>query len=204
MDRQPFTTILSTFWWLLLLRGIAAILFGVLAIVWPAATVTALVIWFAVFALIDGAAALYHGIANRSELEYWWLLILEGIFGIVFGILVLARPGISTVVLSVVLVLWFAAWAIVTGAMRIAMAIRLRHEIEGEFWLGLSGLLSILFGIILMTRPEAGVVFLLYVLAAWAIITGIVMVVFAFRLKSFAGRAHRRLGTTARVQRRPR
>jgi uncharacterized membrane protein HdeD (DUF308 family) len=197
MDRQPFTTILSTFWWLLLLRGIAAILFGVLAIVWPAATVTALVIWFAVFALIDGVAALYHGIANRSELEYWWLLILEGIFGIVFGILVLARPGISTVVLSVVLVLWFAAWAIVTGAMRFAMAIRLRHEIEGEFWLGLSGLLSILFGIILMTRPEAGVVFLLYVLAAWAIITGIVMVVFAFRLKSLAGRARERVQEVA-------
>ncbi len=193
MNQQPLTHLLSGYWWLLLLRGIAAIVFGVLAIAWPAATVTALVIWFAVFALIDGLAALYHAITNRNEMEYWWWLLLEGIFGVLFGVLVLARPGISTVVLGVVLVMWFAAWAIISGAMRVVMAFRLRKEIEGEFWLGLSGVLSILFGVILMTRPEAGVLFLLYLLAFWAIAVGVVMVIFAFRVKSFAGRARQKI-----------
>ena len=197
MDRRPFTEILSKFWWLLLLRGIAAIVFGVLAIVWPAATVVALVVWFAVFALIDGVAALYHAIANRSELEYWWWLLLEGIFGILFGVLVLARPGISAALVGVVLVLWFAAWTILSGAMRVVMAFRLRREIEGEFWLGLSGVLSILFGVILMARPEAGVVFLLYLLAFWAIAVGVAMIIFAFRAKSFAGRARERIQEVA-------
>ncbi|RPI74212.1 MAG: HdeD family acid-resistance protein, partial [Planctomycetaceae bacterium] len=171
------------YWWLLLLRGVLAILFGISAFIWPGLTLATLVMLFAAYSLVDGIFTVVHAIGYRAEIEHWGLLLIEGLFGIAFGVLAFRSPELTTLIGGVIVAMYLAAWAIVTGAMRIAMAVRLRKEIEGEWLLGLSGLLSILFGIVIMARPATGALAVIYFVALWAIVLGITLIALAFKAR---------------------
>jgi uncharacterized membrane protein HdeD (DUF308 family) len=185
METNPLTQLLSRFWWVLVLRGVLAILFGISAFVWPGLTLVTLVTLFAAYAFVDGIFDVIHAISHRQEIEHWGLLLIEGLFGIAFGVLAFQSPELTTLVGGVIVAFYIAAWAIVTGAMRIAMAVRLRKEIEGEWLLALSGAVSILFGILIMSRPAAGALAMLYFVAAWAIALGVILIALAFKARSF-------------------
>jgi len=133
---------LSQNWWTLALRGVAAVLFGIWAFIWPDITFTVLVLLFGAYALWDGVFALIG--AFRTKGERRWMLILEGVVGVVTGLVAFLWPGAATLAVLTII----AAWAIVTGIFEIIAAIRLRAEIEGEWFMMFSGLLSVLFGIV--------------------------------------------------------
>jgi len=173
--------LLAANWWVLLLRGILAILFGVAAYAWPDLTLATLVMFFAVFVFVDGVFDVFAAFVGRKENDNWWVLLIEGLLGIAFGAITWMRPDITTMVL----LLFIAFWAMATGILRIIMALRLRKEIEGEWWLVLSGLASVLFGLIVMARPGAGAMALLWLIGAWAIVMGIFLVILAFQARSF-------------------
>lgn len=166
-------------WWLPLVRGIAAILFGIAAFVWPGLTLAMLVLLFGAYALVDGVFGVVDSIRYRDRIANWGLWLLEGILGIVVGALTLLMPGVS----AFVLLMFVAGWAIAGGVLRIVAAIQLRKRIEGEWLLGLSGVLSILFGVLLVVVPAAGILSLVWLIGAWAVVFGIVLTVLAFRLR---------------------
>lgn len=188
METNPLTQLLSRFWWLLLLRGALAILFGISAFAWPGLTLVTLVMLFAAFAFVDGIFDVVHAVSHRKEIEHWGLMLIEGLFGIAFGILAFKSPELTTLIGGVIVAFYMATWAIVTGAMRIAMAVRLRKEIEGEWLLALSGAVSILFGIVIMARPAAGALAMLYFVAAWAILHGAILIALAVKARKFVGK----------------
>ena len=170
-------------WWLLLFRGVAAIIFGVLAFFWPGITLLTLVLLWGAYALVDGVLALWAAISGRVPSmtgPRWWLAIV-GLAGIAAGIITFAWPGITTVVL----LMFVAAWAVVTGVMQIVGAVRLRKEIEGEWLLVLSGVLSIAFGLILFAQPATGALALVWLIAWFAVLSGIVNIALAFRVKQY-------------------
>lgn len=172
---------LSTYagnWWTLVLRGIAAVIFGILAYIWPGITFTVLVLFFGAYALWDGIFALVG--AFRTQGDRRWALILEGIVGIAAGVLTFIWTGAA----SLALLLVIGAWAIVTGIFEIIAAIRLREEIEGEWLLLLSGVLSVLFGIAIAIWPAAGLLAVTWMIGAYAIVFGILLTVLGFRLRN--------------------
>jgi uncharacterized membrane protein HdeD (DUF308 family) len=166
-------------WWMFAVRGVAAIIFGVLALVWPGQALQALVLVFGAFALVDGIFAVIAGIAARGTFDRWWAVLLEGVAGIVIGLLTFFWPNIT----ALVLVYFIAAWALITGIFEIVAAIQLRRVITGEWMLIFGGLLSIIFGILLFVFPGAGAVSLVWLIAIYAIVFGISEIVFAFRLR---------------------
>lgn len=184
-DTQPRSGLGSTMvhalaknWWLLLLRGIAAIIFGVLAFVWPGLTLLTLILFYGAFALVDGVLAIIAAITGGAPAPRWWLAIV-GLLGIAAGLLTFLMPGLS----ALVLLLFIAGWAIATGIFQIVGAIRLRKEIDNEWLLILTGVISVLFGIGMMLAPGAGALALVWVIGTYAIISGALLVALAFRLK---------------------
>jgi uncharacterized membrane protein HdeD (DUF308 family) len=178
---RPMLDDLARNWWLILLRGILAILFGVLTFVWPGITLVALVLLYGAFAFTDGVLAIAAAIKGGSYAPRWWLAVI-GVFGIAAGILTLVWPQIT----ALVLLLFVAAWAIATGVLQIYGAIKLRHEIEGEWLLIASGVLSVVFGILLAAWPGAGAIAMVLVIGAFAIMYGALLVAFSFRLRRHA------------------
>jgi uncharacterized membrane protein HdeD (DUF308 family) len=174
--------LLAKYWWVFLLRGLAALAFGVLAFVAPAATIAALVLTFAVFAVVSGVLAIAGAISLRKESDHWWVWLLQGIAGVVLGVLTFRSPGIT----ALVLLLFIAANAIITGLLEVVTAFRVRKEIEGEGWIIAAGIASILFGVLLIARPGAGALALITVIGAYATVFGILLVLGAFKLKKFA------------------
>jgi uncharacterized membrane protein HdeD (DUF308 family) len=173
-------------WWVLALRGLCAIIFGILAFVWPGITLGALVLLYGVYALVDGILSIIAAVSKREGSGLpWWALLLQGLLGIAAGIVTFAWPGIT----ALFLLFLIAAWAIVTGIFAIIAAIRLRKEIQGEFWLALSGILSVVFGVLLFVRPGAGALTVVWLIGSYAIFFGILLLVLAFRLKRFKERA---------------
>jgi uncharacterized membrane protein HdeD (DUF308 family) len=167
-------------WWLLLLRGIAAIGFGVLAFMWPGLTLLTLTFMWGFYAIADGVLALWAAIAGRGgEIAPRWWLAVVGIAGIFAGALTFIWPGMT----ALVLLMFIACWAIVIGVLQIWGAIRLRKEIEGEWLLGLSGLLSIAFGVIMLAQPGAGALAVAWLIGWFAILAGCVYIGLAFQLK---------------------
>jgi len=169
-------------WWSLVLRGIAAIAFGILAFVWPAITLTALVFLWGAYALVDGVFAIVAGVKTYGENRRWWVLLLEGILGVLAGIVAFALPGIT----ALLLLMLIAAWAIVTGVFEIAAAIQLRKEIKGEWLLALAGIASILFGVVLFLNPGPGALALVWLIGSYAILFGILLIALGLRLHSMA------------------
>lgn len=174
----PILPILAKYWWLVLLRGIVAILFGILAFAWPGITLVTMVLFWGAFMLVDGVLALGQAIMGDDKGSRWWLALI-GIAGIVAGILVFAQPGAAIVVL----LLFVAGWSIVLGVFQIIGAIRLRKEIDNEWTLVLGGVLSVLFGAVLVIAPLAGILALVWVIGSYAIVFGILLVMAAFKLK---------------------
>ncbi len=182
--QNQLATILTRNWWILLIRGLAAILFGVLTFMEPRLSLTTLVLFFGAYALVDGLFALWVAIAGRHEHEHWWVLLLEGLTGIAVGILTFMAPQIT----ALALLFYIAIWAIARGVLEIVAAVRLRKEINGEFWLILAGLASVAFGYLLMAKPGDGALAVLWLIAAYAILFGVVMVMLAFRLRGLGRR----------------
>lgn len=171
---------LSKHWWMLALRGVLAILFGVLALIWPGLALEVLVLLFGAYALVDGVAAIFTAFSNRETNKSWWILALEGLVGVIAGILTFVYPGITALVLLTVI----AVWAIMTGVMEIIAAIRLREEIEGEFLLGLSGLASVIFGVLVLLFPGGGALAVVWMIAIYAIIFGVLLIALGLRFRN--------------------
>lgn len=176
----PMLGLFTKNWWALLLRGILAVLFGILAITRPGITLAALVLLFGIYAMVDGCFALLAAFGGWSHREDRWLLLLEGFLGIGAGILTLRAPGISTVAL----LFFIAAWALATGVLRIVAAIRLRKEITGEFWLALSGIASVVFAFLVMMNPAAGALAIGWLIGWYAIFLGAMLVMLSIKLHS--------------------
>src|SRR5262245_58153403 len=176
--------VLSRYWWMTLIRGVIAILFGIMLFVWPQISLASLVLLFGVFALADGVANVATAVGGRGEHESWWVLLLAGLAGIAVGILTVFNPGATALGLLV----YIAIWAVATGLLEIVAAIRLRKEIEGEFWLVLAGVASVVFGMFLVARPEAGALAVLWFIAAYAIVFGAILIFLAFEARGFVKR----------------
>ncbi len=168
-------------WWAIALRAGAAILLGILAITLPGVTLKAIVILFGVYALVDGIFAIVAAVRGIREKDRWGAMLVEGVLGIAVGLIVLAWPGIG----ALALVFLVAAKAFVSGVFEIVAAIKLRKIIEGEWLLMLLGALSILFGILIATRPGMGALVLVWWLGGYLIVSGIVALALAFRVRSW-------------------
>lgn len=171
-------------WWLYALRGVAAIIFGVLALTRPGATVLALVLVFGFYAIADGVLAIVAAFQMRQLAKDWWVVLLEGLAGILVGIIALVYPSVT----AVALYLLIAFWAVFTGIMEIIAAIRLRHEIENEWSLILTGVLSIILGVVLVIFPLVGAVGLVWTIGIYAILFGLLMLYLAFTVRGVASR----------------
>jgi uncharacterized membrane protein HdeD (DUF308 family) len=182
-DRSPLVA-LARSWWMLLLRGIAAILFGVLAFVWPGITVLALVFLFAAFALVDGILAFVAAWRAAEARRQWWPMALEGVAGVAVAVLTAVWPGAT----AFALLFLIAAWAFVTGVFEIAAAIRLRKVMEGEWLLALVGIASIVFAALILVFPGEGAVAIVWAIGAYAIVFGILLIALSLRLRSLKER----------------
>jgi uncharacterized membrane protein HdeD (DUF308 family) len=171
--------LLARNWWMLLIRGIAAVVFGIAVLVWPQIALTTLVLLWGAYAVVDGIFALVMGFQGEPAYANRWLTILEGVVSIIAGVIAFVRPDITALALLYVI----AAWAIITGILEFVAAIQLRKEITGEFWLGLSGVLSVVFGVLLFVYPSAGMMSILWILAVYAIAFGITTIFLSFRLR---------------------
>jgi uncharacterized membrane protein HdeD (DUF308 family) len=173
-------------WWLLLLRGIVSILFGILAFAWPASTFVALALLFGAYALADGVLCLVAAVNGSDRSTPAWWLVLVGLLGIAAGIIAFLWP----VKTAFALVIMIGAWALTIGIFEIIGAIRLRDEIDDEWWLIGAGVLSVLFGLAVLLAPGAGALAMIWGIGAYAILAGILMVAFSFRLRGL----HQRTG----------
>ena len=176
---QNLAAALGRNWWLLLLRGLVAIVFALLTWAQPGVSLAALVLVFGIYVLADGLLGVWSAIAKRRDNRHWWLLLLWGLVGIVVGVMTFIMPGIT----GLVLLMYIAAWAVITGVLQIVAAIRLRKEIKGEWLLILSGLVSVAFGVLLFLQPGAGALAVAWIIAAYAFIFGVLMVLLAFKVK---------------------
>ena len=179
MTHRPLLHALAKNWWLLALRGVCAVIFGILTFMWPAITLLTLVLFYGAFVLVDGVLAIVAAIKGGAPAPRWWLVIV-GLLGIAAGILTFAWPGIT----ALILLFMIAGWSIAIGVMEIYGAIKLRKEIDNEWWLIAGGVLSVLFGAILLIAPGAGALALIVVIGAYAIIYGAIMIAFALRLRN--------------------
>ena len=173
-------------WWALVLRGLAAVIFGVLAFAWPHITLTVLVFLFGAYALVDGVLAIVAGVRTSTEYKRWWVLLIEGILSVIAGVFAFAVPGITALILLILI----ASWAIVTGAFEIGAAIQLRKHITGEWLLALAGIASVLFGFVLLFNPAAGAVAVVWIIGAYAIVFGALLLGLGFKLRSLVRAAH--------------
>ena len=172
----------SRHWWAFLLRGLAAVLFGVLAIAWPGLTLTVLVLFWGAYALVDGVLALVA--AMRTQHDQRWGLVLEGVAGIGAGLVTFFYPDLTALVLVYII----AAWAVITGVLELFVAIRLRRVIQNELWLILGGVASLVFGFVLFAAPGAGALALVWLIGTYAIIFGVLLIALAFRLHGLGQR----------------
>jgi uncharacterized membrane protein HdeD (DUF308 family) len=164
---------------LLIVRGLVGIVIGVLALLSPGATIAVLVGIFAIYAFVDGVTNLFLGVSRRGH-DRSWAHLFQGLVGIAAAVLTFMWPGVTLLAL----VFLIAAWAVTTGIFEIVAAIRLRRVISGEWLLVLSGVLSILFGLVVFAFPAVGALGIAWTLAVYAIASGVVLVVLGVRLRS--------------------
>jgi uncharacterized membrane protein HdeD (DUF308 family) len=169
-------------WWVLALRGAIALLFGVLALLWPGLTLLWLVALFAAYALLGGVASVIGAVRHRHSDEKWWLICLLGLVSMAAGVSAIVYPGLT----ALVLVLMMGANALITGVLDLAVAIRLRQAIRGKWLLILSGIASIVFGVFVFIFPGAGALALVWLVSVHAIVTGVLLLALAFRVRAWA------------------
>jgi uncharacterized membrane protein HdeD (DUF308 family) len=169
-------------WWALALRGAVAILLGLVAFTMPGLTIVALVTIFGVYAFVQGVLAIMAAVRGIREHDRWGWMLVEGIVCIVAALVAFFTPGVGALA-----IVWLvAAWAVVTGVLEIAAGVRLRKVIEGEWMLILAGVLALMLGFFIMSRPGLGVVLLATWLGAYAIFAGIVTLLLAFRIRNWS------------------
>jgi uncharacterized membrane protein HdeD (DUF308 family) len=186
-------TVLTRNWWALAIRGVAAIIFGILAFVWPGITLAALVLLFGAYAITDGIFAVVAALNAAGRERRWWALLIEGILSIIAGVLTFILPGITALFLLYLI----AFWAIVTGVFEISTAIRLRKEITGEWLMALSGIASVLFGFLLLMFPGAGALAVIWWIGAYTLVFGVLLLSLAFRLRTWGREVTHRQPRTA-------
>jgi uncharacterized membrane protein HdeD (DUF308 family) len=171
---------LSRNWWLVVLRGVGGVLFGVLTFMAPGISLAALVLLFGAYAFADGVLAIVTAIRRRASVDRWWVFLIEGLVGIAAGVFTVLWPGIT----ALALVYLISGWAVVTGVLEILAAIRLRKVIAGEWLLALSGILSIVFGAVIALFPGAGALTLVAWIGAYAIVFGALLIALGIRLRT--------------------
>jgi uncharacterized membrane protein HdeD (DUF308 family) len=184
MAAGPLLANLARAWHWIALRGLFALLFGIFAFIWPGITLAALVLVWGAYAVADGVMALIAAFTMHEEGKPMGSLIVVGILGIAAGVVTFIWPGMT----ALVLLLFIASWAVLMGIFQIAAAIRLRKHIEHEWLLGLSGALSILFGVLMFLQPDAGALAVVWLIGSFAIFFGLLLIALGFRLKGLAAR----------------
>jgi uncharacterized membrane protein HdeD (DUF308 family) len=179
-----FANALSRTWWALLLRGIIAVIFGIFALTHPAISLQSLALVFGVYALADGVGGVVTAVTGRNERKQWLLLLVWSLVSAGIGLVTLLAPGITTVVL----LFCIAMWMIVTGVLEIITALSIRKEIEGEWRLIGTGLISVIAGIVLLSRPLAGAVAFIWLIGIYAIAFGILLIILAFEVRTLRNR----------------
>lgn len=173
---------LKRHWWVPVIRGIAAIVFGVIAFAYPGLTVAMLVLFFGAWVLVDGVFRVVGAIGHRAFDKEWGFDLIIGIVGIIIGFLTFHAPQIT----ALALIIYIAAWALMIGATEIALAIKLRREIKGEWFLVLMGLVSIVFAVMLLWNPLPGALALVWLIGSYAIVFGILGIILGFRWRGLA------------------
>jgi uncharacterized membrane protein HdeD (DUF308 family) len=172
---------LARFWWLVSLRGVLAIVFGIMALVWPGITLVVLILFFGAYMFVDGVVALAGAIRFRHDRERWVGLLLEGVIGIAIGAVTFFLPGIT----ALAWLFTIAGWAILTGILEVFVALRLKGAVGAEILLALSGIVSVLFGIVMAVVPAVGFLAWVFIVATYAIVFGVLLLVAGFRLRGF-------------------
>jgi uncharacterized membrane protein HdeD (DUF308 family) len=183
--------ILSRYWWMTLLRGLFWILFGIVIFTRPGITLLSLTLALGVIMFIDGLINAVNAFSGRREHDDWWVILLVGLAGIGIGVLTFYNPRAT----AFAVVLYVAIWAIATGLLEIVEAVRLRKQIQGEFWLALAGIASVAFGVMLAARPGVGALTILWLIGIYAIVFGVIMLLLAFRVRSGVKHIAHALGT---------
>jgi len=165
-------------WWVFLIGGIASVAFGVLAFVNPGLALLVLAMVFAAFILVDGAANIWGALQNRGR-EGWVAVLIFGALGVLVGAYALTVPPVSMLALIYVI----AFFALTTGVISLYLGWQIRKEISNEWILYVSGALSVLFALFVLFQPDVGGVAVVYVIAAWAIIVGLLRIMFAFFIR---------------------
>jgi uncharacterized membrane protein HdeD (DUF308 family) len=173
---------LARHWWVIALRGLLAVLFGILAFAWPGMTLVVLIVLFGAYALVDGVLGLVA--AFRGDPDHRTALLLEGVVSVGAGLIAFVWPGQTALALAYII----AFWAILTGVLEIVEAVRLRRVIPNEWGLIIGGALSVLFGVVVAAAPGAGALALVWVIGAYAVVFGIALVAVSWRLRSHAQR----------------
>ena len=175
------SNVLSQYWWMILLRGVLSILFGLVLFTQPGISLVTLTLLFGAFALVHGVGNVMSAFGGRNQYASWWVLLLAGLAGILVGVLTFLSPGTT----ALILLYYIAGWAIATGVFEVVAAIHLRKEIKGEFWLALGGLASVAFGLLLIARPGVGALTVLWLIGSYAIAFGVILVLLAFKARGF-------------------
>ena len=176
-------------WWLLVLNGVLAVLFGVAAVLWPGITFAVLVLLFGAFAFAQGVLTLSFGLVAAGDAENWWALVLSGILGVVVGVLTFAR----TAEMALALVYVIGMWATITGLLGIVAAIRLRKFVTDDWLLGFAGVLSIIFGALVLFQPVAGALAVTYMFGLYGVLLGVTQIVFGIRAHGLVAAVNRRV-----------
>jgi uncharacterized membrane protein HdeD (DUF308 family) len=170
---------LARHWWVMALRGVCALAFGIIAVIRPFDAFSVLVIFYGAYMLVDGIFALGALLAGGANLKHWWALLLEGLCGIGIGVITFVAPGVTEYVLVVLI----GVWALLTGIFEIVAAFRLRQHIAGEVWLAVSGVISVLFGLVVLARPGIGALLVATLIGFYAIMFGCTLLALAIRLR---------------------
>jgi uncharacterized membrane protein HdeD (DUF308 family) len=177
-SNEAMCALLAQNWWAVALRGVFAVLFGLIALVVPGATILSLVLFFSAYMLVDGLFGIVSAVRAARQGERWGLLVLEGIANIAVGVIAFIWPGLT----AVAFVLLLAAWSLVSGGLMLGAAFRLTKA-HGRWWLALGGIVSIVFGVLLVMAPVVGAVVLTWWLGAYALVFGVALLVLAFKLR---------------------
>jgi uncharacterized membrane protein HdeD (DUF308 family) len=178
-------------WWIVLVQGICAVLFGLLAIIWPGLTIGVLVLLFGAYALVDGVTEILAAIFGPERIAMSdmgtprWMRVITGVLGIIAGIVTFAHPGWSATALLLII----AIWAIATGVMEIVFAIQFRREIPNEGWLIVAGAASVIFGVLVVLFPRGGALGVIWIIGLFAMLYGILLIVVSLRLRNLRGPA---------------
>jgi uncharacterized membrane protein HdeD (DUF308 family) len=176
---EAMNDVLANNWWVVALRGVFAVLFGIIAFAMPGVTMLSLVIVFAAYSLVDGVAGIVMAVRGARRGERWGWLLANGILGIIAGAIALVWPGVT--ILAYVLLV--AAWALISGAFMVIAAFQLKID-HGRFWLGLAGVASLIFGVLLVIAPLIGAVVLTLWAGAHALILGVILLMLSWKLRS--------------------